>query len=119
MDDVKTMSNEAMLDHLIGANREFDGPLLSRLRREAASRMRPDPAPAVKEKSPGECNCRVCRLGRRIESAQVSRNTDELIVLADELSVMLASAETDATYWEAKFKGDWPCENNRPRAEAV
>ena len=59
------------------------------------------------------CNCNVCTDTRRWRAA-LNPATPEAEAMFDELMGRLEAAETDAVYWELKFKSQWP--SDKPEA---
>lgn len=52
------------------------------------------------------CECRVCKLGRRMAEIKSKLSKEDSDFLED-IYAALACAETDATYWKLKFTGEW------------
>lgn len=52
------------------------------------------------------CTCRVCDRQARFMRI-FNPKTPEQIAMANEIYSDLEAAETDAVYWEMKFKGTW------------
>ena len=53
------------------------------------------------------CNCRNCKLMRRLAPLLAKATSKELDAL-EELFLRWEAASTDAVYWRMKFKGTWP-----------
>jgi hypothetical protein len=62
------------------------------------------------------CECRVCQRGRPIE-ALAARLPEEDARLVRDLHGDLLSAEMDAAYYRAKYRGEWPSDERQNDAD--
>lgn len=54
------------------------------------------------------CDCRICRLGRRVKTTVAERDTDKLIALVNDLSDLWFHTDFDNDYYRCIMDGSWP-----------